>query len=288
MKVCDLHCHSTFSDGSLTPTELVKLAEKQGLSALALTDHNAGKGLYEFMAAGEKSTVETIAGCEFSTDYNGAELHIIGLFFPESAWLEIKEYVQEMRLSKRASNIKLLERLSNDGYIISYDEVAKKTNADGFNRAHVASVLFEKGYVSSVSEAFKTLLKEGGKYYEPPKRLDTIKTIHFIKKNGAAAVLAHPFLNMNYEELEEFLPVAKKEGLDGIETLYSKFSEEETKRAKELAKRFDLKESGGSDFHGEAKPNIQLGTGCGNLQIPLEFKYNLQATINKQPVLYLE
>ena len=271
MKTCDLHCHSTFSDGSLTPSELISLAEKQGLSALALTDHNAGKGLREFMAAGEKSEVEAIAGCEFSTDYNGRELHIVGLFFPESAWLKIKEYVEIMRLSKKESNIKLIERLNADGYEITYDEIAKTTSADGFNRAHVARVLFEKGYIGSVKEAFKTLLREDGKYYAPPKRLDAFETIRFIKENGAAAILAHPFLNLNYEELEEFLPKAKAQGLDGIETLYSKFSKEDTQMAKELARRFDLKESGGSDFHGKAKPEIQLGTGCGELCVPYEF-----------------
>ena len=279
MKICDLHCHSTFSDGSLTPTELVALAQEKGLSALALTDHNAGKGLPEFMAAGENSTVETIAGCEFSTEYNGIELHIVGLFFPESTWLDIKDYVEEMRQSKKENNIELIEKLNADGYEIDYDEVAKTTSADGFNRAHIASVLVEKGYVDSVKTAFKELLREGGKYYVPPKKLDSIKTIHFIKDSGAIAVLAHPFLNMNYEQLEEFLPNAKEAGLDAMETLYSKFSEEETKMAKELAARFGLTESGGSDFHGKAKPEIALGSGLGNLEVPYEFLENLKKLI---------
>ena len=279
MKTCDLHCHSTFSDGTLTPTELIRLAEKQGLSALALTDHNAGKGLYEFMMAGKNSSVEAIPGCEFSTDYKGTELHIIGLYFPEKAWLDIKEYVEEMRRSKRESNIRMLEMLSADGYNINYDEVAKMTSADGFNRAHVARVLLEKGYVRSVKEAFSTLLSENSKYYVSPKRLDAFKTIRFIKKHGSVAVLAHPFLNMNYEQLEEFLPKAKAVGLDAIETLYSKFSEEEIRKAKELAARFDLMESGGSDFHGSAKPEIQLGTGLGNLEVPYEFVEKLKSKL---------
>ncbi len=277
MKLCDLHCHSTFSDGSLTPSELISLAEKQGLSALALTDHNAGKGLIEFMMAGRKSTVEAIPGCEFSTEYNGTELHIVGLFFPEVAWLKIRDYVEIMRKSKRESNLKMIEKLNADGFTISYDEIAQTTSADGFNRAHVANVLYEKGYVGSIKEAFKTLLRENGKYYVPPKRLDALETIQFIKQNGAVAILAHPFLNMNYEQLEEFLPKAKQAGLDGIETLYSKFSEEETLKAKELAQRFGLKESGGSDFHGKAKPEIQLGSGLGNLKVPYEFLEKLKS-----------
>jgi len=279
MKTCDLHCHSTFSDGSLTPSELVSLAEKQGLSALALTDHNTGKGLSEFMKAGKNSTVETIAGCEFSTDYEGKELHIVGLFFPESAWVEIEDYVELMNMAKKASNLSLIKKLNNAGFRLTYDEVAKTTDAKEFNRAHVARVLVSKGFAASVNEAFEKILKEKHGFYTPPKRVSSLGTIKFIRANGAIPVLAHPFLNMSYEQLEEFLPKAKKAGLIGIETLYSKFSEEETQKAKELAGRFDLKESGGSDFHGKAKPDIELGTGRGNLCIPYEFAQNLKSLI---------
>lgn len=276
MKTCDLHCHSTFSDGSLTPAELISLAEKQGLSALALTDHNSGKGLPEFVEAGKSSPVEAIPGCEFSTEYNGRELHIVGLFFPESAFLKIKYYVEHMHKEKKKSNLLLIDNLNKAGYTITYEEAKKITDADEFNRANVAQVLLEKGYVKSVKEAFSTLLDTSRGFYLPPKRLDAFDTIEFIKKEGGVAVLAHPFLNMNYEELEEFLPKAKKAGLDAIETLYSKFTEENTKDAKELAKRFELKESGGSDFHGTAKPEIQLGTGCGKLRVPYEFAEKLR------------
>ena len=278
MKVCDLHCHSTFSDGSMTPTDIVKLAEQQGLSALALTDHNTSKGLAEFINAGKGSSVETVAGCEFSTDYEGTELHIVGLFMPESAWKEIEDYVELMHMAKRNSNIKLIERLCAAGFDITYDEVAKTTDADEFNRAHVARVLAEKGYAKSVQDAFDKILKESCGYYVPPKRLGALATIRFIKANSGTAVFAHPFLNMNYEQLVEFLPKAKEAGLDAMETLYSKYDEQTTLKAKELAKRFGLKESGGSDFHGKAKPDISLGTGRGNLKVPYEFYENLKQT----------
>lgn len=276
MKVCDLHSHSTFSDGTFTPTQLVSLAEELGLSALALTDHNTSRGLDEFMNAGKNSSVETVAGCEFSTEWEKHELHIVGLFFPESTWVEIEDFVELMHIAKRNSNMTLIERLNAAGYELTYEEVAASTDADEFNRAHVAKVLAGKGYAESVDDAFKRILREDIGYYVPPKRLSAISAIKFIKANGAVAILAHPFLNLSYEELEEFLPKAKEAGLDGMETLYSKFSDEQTLQAKELANRYGLKESGGSDFHGTVKPDIQLGSGRGNLKVPIEFYNNLK------------
>lgn len=281
MKTCDLHSHSTFSDGTLTPTQLVELAEEQGLSALALTDHNTSKGLPEFMQAGENSTVKTIAGCEFSTEWEKHELHIVGLFFEEKAWTEIEDYVELMHIAKRHSNNILIERLNKGGFKLTYEDVAKITDADEFNRAHVARVLVSKGFARTVDEAFRNILRTNKGFYVPPRRISALTTIKFIKDNGAVAVLAHPFLNLNYEELEEFLPQAKEAGLDAMETLYSKFTDEQIQQAKELVKRFGLKESGGSDFHGTAKPDIQLGTGRGNLQIPLEFENELKAASGK-------
>ena len=276
MKICDLHSHSTFSDGSMTPTQLIELAEKQGLSALALTDHNTAKGLPELVEAAENSSVEAVPGCEFSTEWEKHELHIVGLFFDRDKWAEIEDYVELLNMAKKRSNQKLIENLNRAGYEITYDEVAKTTDANEFNRAHVARVLVDKGYAVDVNYAFKNILSEKVGYYVPPRRLGSLATIRFIKANGAVAILAHPFLNLNYEELERFLPEAKEAGIDAIETLYSKFSDEQTKQAKELVARFGLKESGGSDFHGKAKPDIQLGCGMGNLEIPYEIKENLE------------
>lgn len=276
MKTCDLHCHSTFSDGTFTPGEIISLAEKQGLSAVALTDHNTTKGLSEFLEAGKNSSVETITGCEFSTDWENHELHIVGLFLDEGIWKEVEDYVELLNLAKRNSNEKLIQNLRNAGYEITYEEVAASTDANEFNRAHVAKILVQKGYADTINDAFKNILRAKHGYYVPPKRLNSLATIRFIKFHGGVAVLAHAFLNLNYEELEEFLPAAKEAGLDAMETNYSKFSEEETRLAKELANRFDLKESGGSDFHGTVKPDIQLGSGLGNLKVPFDFLEKLR------------
>ena len=277
MKTCDLHSHSTFSDGSLTPTELIALAKRSGLSALALTDHNTTKGLAEFLDAGKENGVQAVAGCEFSTENEGKELHILGLFLPEKSWVEVEDFLEFQRMAKHNSNVKLIENLAAGGYEISYEEVAAITDAEEFNRNHVARVLFKKGYVKSVDEAFKTLLKKGGGYYEPAKKHSSLSTIRFIKANGGVAVWAHPFLSLkNKEEIKVFLPKAVEAGLDGMEVLYSTYTPEQTEKAKNLADKFGLLYSGGSDFHGEGKPDISLGTGYGNLKIPYEFYQKLK------------
>ena len=270
-KRCDLHSHSNFSDGTLTPTELVRLAEKQGLSALALTDHNSSRGLKEFMEAGRNSEVITVPGCEFTTEWKEKEVHIVGLFFAEKDWQEIEDFMEMAVIAKRNSNYKLIENLQKAGYEITYEEAAALTDAEEFNRTHVARVLLEKGYLKSVAEGFDTILKKGNGFYEPAKRISSVAAINFIKICGAVAILAHPLLNLTEGELLEFLPQAKEAGLDAIETRYTEFTRDMTETVKMLADRFDLKESGGSDFHGTTKPGIELGTGRGDLLVPYSF-----------------
>ena len=268
MKLCDLHSHSAFSDGSLSPAELIALAEQEGLSALALTDHNTAKGLAEFMDAGSRSSVIPVPGCEFTTQYNGKEVHMVGLCMPRPSWVEIDDYTELMRIAKHNSNLKMINALQRDGYDVTYEEAAALTDGDEFNRNHVARVLVQKGVIESVDQAFATLLSEGNGYYTPAKKLSAISTVKFIKQYGGKAVLAHPFLNLTEEELLDFLPQAKEAGLDAMETMYTEFDEATTQKAKQLADRFALKQSGGSDFHGAGKPKIRLGKGFGNLAVP--------------------
>ncbi len=279
-KRCDLHSHSTFSDGTLTPTQLVALAEKQGLSALALTDHNTSAGLKEFMEAGKNSPVITVPGCEFTTEWNGIEIHIVGLFFREEYWKEIEDFLEFSNLAKANSNRALIANLNKAGYEITEEECAALSAGD-FNRSHVARILMAKGYVNSVSEAFDKLLKEGLGFYFPAKRITPMAAIRFIKVYGATAIMAHPLLNLNEEQLQVFLPEAKEAGLDAIETHYSKFDDSMTAVLVSLAERFGLKQSGGSDFHGTTKPDIELGTGRGNLFVSHSFYEDLLTCANQ-------
>lgn len=276
-KRCDLHSHSTFSDGTLTPTELVKLAKQEGLSALALTDHNTSKGLPEFMQAGRDNDLITVPGCEFSTEWRGIEIHIVGLFFKEEFYQEIEDFLELAHIAKRNSNLTLVENLNKAGYEINVDEVSALTNGNDFNRTHVARVLMAKGYVKSVNEAFDTLLKKEHGFYVPAKRITSVAAVRFIKTYGATAIMAHPFLNLTIDQMREFLPEVKEAGLDAIETHYTEFDEQMTKDAIMLAEEFNIKQSGGSDFHGETKPGIYLGRGRGNLVVPFSFYEDMLA-----------
>ncbi len=270
-KLCDLHTHSKYSDGTDSPEKLVELAEKAGLSAIALTDHNTTGGLRPFMEAGAKSSVMTVPGCEFSTEFNGREAHIVGLFLPERSWDAANEYTRALIIRKKKSNEDLIAKLQSGGYDITYDEVAETVIGGKFNRANVAAVLLKKGYINDTKEAFGTILSSRGGYYTPPRRLDPFETIRFIKECGGVSVLAHGLTKMSERRLRIFLPLAKEAGLDAMEIRYSEFTPEDTAVSEALAKEFGLLPGGGSDYHGSIKPHIQLGIGKGGLEVPFEW-----------------
>ena len=279
MKYCDLHAHTIFSDGTFTPEELVAEAKKKDLSAVALTDHNTVSGLPRFLAAAEGSGVEAVPGVEFSTDYRDVELHILALFVKPEHYDVITELLEDAARRKEQSNIDLVAALRQAGYALDYDRIKGKTPNGQVNRAHIAAELLELGYVESVQAAFKQLLSPKHGYYVPPTRIGSYEAIRFIKSLGAVAVLAHPFLNLDEAGLRAFLPEAVACGLDGMETVYSKYTPEQTALAMSIAAEFGLKCSGGSDFHGANKPDIALGTGRGDLQIPAKWLETLKIGI---------
>lgn len=276
-RYCDLHTHSNFSDGTLTPVQLLSAAEEAGLSAVALTDHNTVAGLPAFLEAGLHSPVETVAGVEFSTDYGSVELHILGLFIRPEHYDPITEMTEQMLRRKQESNLDLIAQLNDLGYDISYDKIKAAMPHGEPNRANIAAELTRLGYTASNKEAFQTLLGEDRGLYHPPKRLDVFELLAFLKTAGAVSVLAHPFLNLKQPEaLEQFLGPAKEAGLVGMEVMYPLFTPEQTAIAEALAVKYGLLFSGGSDFHGANKPDIRIGTGKGTLQVPLRFLEELK------------
>ena len=275
MKTCDLHTHSVYSDGTFTPLELVDGAIAAGLSALAMTDHNTVTGLADFEKAAQDKPIEIVPGVEFTTAYKGIELHILGLFITSEMYDSINRYISRAQELKDESNYKLINRLRERGYEITFREVLEGTKGH-INRANIAAALVEKGYLKSISEGFDTILSKSYGLYEPPERLSSIDTITFIRSIGAVAVWAHPYFHMTFDQAEEFLPHAIDAGLQGMETLYSTYDEETTQKAREVCRRFGICESGGSDFHGANKPHISLGKGQGNLLIPYEFYEKLK------------
>ncbi len=280
-QLCDLHTHSTFSDGTLSPTELVELAENLGLGAVALTDHNTVLGLPEFMEAARDKQVKAVPGVEFSVDYLDRELHILALFIQPKDYAAAMEITDRINKNKQKSNIDLINALRRDGYDISYEKIKASMPAGEPNRALIAAELTRKGYVSSNQEAFQRLLSPKHGYFHPPKRIDAFELIDFVRSIGAVSVWAHPFLHLKQEQqIREFLPRAADAGLQGMETLYPLYAPEQTELAHSLCREFGLLPSGGSDFHGANKPDIRLGAGKGALNIPLSYCDALEALVS--------
>lgn len=267
-KICDLHVHSNYSDGTFSPAELIRQARERGVCAVALCDHNTVAGLPAFLAEAEGSGVQAIPGIEFSTDYRDMELHILALFVMPQHYAAVTAQVEQMMRRKERSNLDLIAGLNRAGIRLDYDKIKAGTLGGTVNRAVIAAEMVRLGYCASVKEAFSNWLGESRGFFHPPKRLDALETIRFIKSIGAVAVLAHPFLNLDEQGLREFLPLAVEQGLDAMEVFYPKFHEEQIALAGRIAAEFALLPSGGSDFHGANKPDIQLGTGRGNLKIP--------------------
>lgn len=267
-RFCDLHTHSVFSDGTDTPAQLLARAEEKGLCAIALTDHNTVSGLPAFLEAAKASSVRAIPGAEFSADYNGVELHILGLFLKPERFDEVTAMTREYHRRKEQSNMDLVQKLNEAGYVVDYEKIKAATPEGQVNRALIAAELLRLGYTESVKEAFRKLLKPECGYYVLPRRETPFETIRFIKSVGAVAVLAHPFLNLGEQELREFLKQAVPCGLDGMETMYSTYDEETEELSEKIAAEYGLLSSGGSDYHGKNKPHIELGSGQGRLRVP--------------------
>ena len=273
---CDLHTHSIRSDGCATPEELIEEAKRLDL-VIALTDHNVVSGLPAFIAAAQKAGIEAVAGTELSTEYGGHDVHVVGLFLRPEYYSAVENFVRQANEWKAVSNLQLVENLARAGYPVDYEAICASSSDKKPNRVHFAAHMMQRGYVNSIAEAFAGLLSPVKGVYIPPQRITALDAIRFLRSIHAVPVLAHPFLNFTLPELREFLPQAKEAGLMAMETRYPLFTSEENRQADMLVSEFSLLPSGGSDYHGERKPDIHLGTGTGNLAIPLSYYENLKA-----------
>jgi len=268
MSRIDLHLHTTHSDGSLSPTEVLQLAHKAKVTALAITDHDIVTGIPEAIAAGTELGIEVIPGVEISSYIDNSELHILGYCID---WQnpELIRRLAALRESRHIRNPQIIERLRSLGLDVTYDEVRALAGTDSVGRPHIARLLMDKKYVTSAKDAFDRYLAEGRPGYvarELPKPADAIA---WIRAAGGVAVLAHPtWAKVSGEGLNTLLTTLKAEGLGGIEVHYSTHTRRQTTEYLELAKRLDLLITGGSDFHGITKPDIEVGTGRGGLKVP--------------------
>ncbi len=277
MKLCDLHTHSVYSDGTWTPVQLLDEAERIGLAAIAMTDHNTVAGLPDFLAAAEGREVEAVPGVEFSTDFENKDVHILALFVKPEHFRTVTELLADAQRRKAESNRELIANLNRAGYALDYDAICAMVQDGEFNRAHVAQELTRLGYTRDSGQAFRELLDAGVGYYHPPKRMSPEEAVALIRSIGAVSVLAHPLLTFSDEaQLRRLLDRVVPQGLEAMETVYVTYDEETTRRAKNIAAEYGLKESGGSDFHGLRKPDIRLGEGRGGLKVPCSLLENLK------------
>lgn len=271
MKQVDLHVHSNKSDGTYAPFELVDYALQKGLSAFALTDHDTTDGLDEVLSYAEDKPIEVIPGIEFSTEYDGKDVHMVGLYISYNDPV-FQAKLQSFVDSRINRNIKMCQNLQEAGIDITFEKLCEENPGAVITRAHYAAYLEKHGYVTSRADAFAKYVGDHCKYFVPREKVTPVQAIELILKAGGVPILAHPPLyHMGKDRLDRLVSTLKEAGLMGIEVLYATYNNQDERDMLRLAKKYDLLHSGGSDFHGENKPGLDLGCGYGKLFIPEDF-----------------
>ena len=317
----DLHVHSTCSDGTFTPEELVDYAIQKGLTAFALTDHDTVNGLDRAIRYAEElrqaqatspvsfshndaatrlpvsfsrndaaarlpvSSVpdsdvprvpEIIPGIELSTEYQGKDIHMVGLFI-DYRQPEFAHYLEDFIRSRENRNEKMCALLREHDIDITYEALLAEFPGAVITRAHFARYLLSHGYIQSMKEAFARYVGDHCPCFVPREKVTPAQAVELILGAGGVPVLAHPILyHMGDDRLDTLVAELKKIGLVGIEAIYSTYNTAEERQIRGLASKYDLQISGGSDFHGANKPKIDLGTGWGKLYVPDEVLENLR------------
>jgi len=267
----DLHTHTTFSDGTLTPTELIEEAARIGLSAAAVTDHDTVDGLPEAQAAGERLGVRVVPGVEISCEHEQVTLDVLGYFLAGAPNRELEAELADLRRYRDRRNALILERLAALGYPIGADDLAAAAGGGAVGRPHIGEAMVRRGYVDTVNEAFKRFLKRGAPAWVDRRRLALGPAIRLLRASGGLPVIAHPGLIRTDEAgLEHIVREAARLGLAGIEVLYPLHDAATVARCGALAERYALTPTGGSDFHGTVKPDIRLGVAAAGEPVPDE------------------
>lgn len=265
----DLHTHSTASDGTFRPADVVRQAAGHGAAAIALTDHDCVDGVAEAAAEGVRLGVEVVTGIEISAEFGPGTMHILGLFV-DPAVPVFGAAMARMQTARHERNPQIVRRLQTAGVAITYEEVVAASGGGQIGRPHFARVLIEKGYARDMNDAFNRYLKRGAVGYCERFRFAPAEAIGLIHHAGGVAVLAHPMtLGLESEALRAELTRLTAAGLDGLEIRYSAHGVADEARLRVLAQDLGLAESGGSDFHGQSKPEIRPVIGRGQLAVPV-------------------
>jgi 3',5'-nucleoside bisphosphate phosphatase len=272
--VIDLHSHSTMSDGTDPPARVVELAADAGLSALALTDHDTLDHLPTARAAADAQGLRLVAGCEISCELGGrapGSMHLL-VFFVDDTPGELHDRLRVLQAARDERNVQIVKALNAHRVPITLDAVRAQAGPGSVGRPHIARVLMEEGYVSSMQEAFDAWLAKGRPAYFERNRLAPEEAIELTHASGGVCAVAHPMsLALADGALDTFIGELGSTGLDGLECEYGSYAPEERASLHELAARHGLAPTGGSDYHGENKPGLSVGTGRGDLRVPDEY-----------------
>lgn len=267
MRYVDLHVHSNASDGTLTPSEVVHLALQKNLAAIALSDHDTVKGVPEAISAAEGTTLEVVPATELSCYYRNVEIHVLGLFV-DYRDADFQSKLEELEQERMQRNLDMIALFQRDNISITLEELQAGNPRSVITRAHFARVLVEKGYCKDKNAAFDRYVGVGCPYYLPKPQITPELSLPLITKAGGIPILAHPMLyKLGYRQVEELIQYLIPLGLKGIEAYHSSNNISQSDKLRSLALKYHLVVSGGSDFHGANKPDIELGTGRGGLRI---------------------
>ncbi len=277
----DLHTHSTCSDGSMTPTELVAHAAENGLRAIALSDHDTVDGIDEAIEAGKKYGVEIVPAIEFSVQ-SETETHILGLYIDHKSPI-LKEALRNINAVRKKRTTNTCNALRSLGFDVTMDEALALAPSGLIGRAHFARLLVQKGYTESVKEGFEKYLANGRPAYDGTQYLTAESAVKLINSLGGLAFVAHPHLiRLDDTKLRAFLAELKSYGLCGIEGYYNEYTPEMQDYFQSLAKELGLEICGGTDFHAKMKPHIEIGIGQGDMKIPYSVLENLKNIIKSK------
>ena len=285
----DLHIHSTASDGSLTPADIIGHAQKLNLAAIAITDHDSIDGSKEALRIGIPPSLHFLTGVEISAAHppffpGSGSFHILGYAIHLDN-RDLNQALSKLRDARKNRNPEILKRLNKLGFRISLEEVSQEVGEVQLGRPHIAYAMVKKGFVTSVDEAFEKYLGTAKPAYVDKERIECEQAINLIRAAGGIPVLAHPALLKieNDQKLETLVQNLMKIGLSGIEVYYPGHSPRQIRQYTELARKYGLLMTGGTDFHGSIMPEIQMGSGEGDLVVP----YNLYEELmnaNRQPL----
>ena len=283
MRTVDLHAHTTASDGSMTPAELIRYAKEKGLSAIAVTDHDAVAGLDEAMAEGERMGIRVIPGVELSTRVDGCDVHLVSLFFNWKNETFLRR-LEEMAACRFERNYKMVDKLEQAGINISRKDLERYPEGQVLARGHIAQILIERGYASTLKEALRKYTVKGTVGYVEKEVLSPEECIQLIHENGGLIFVAH-LHQIDPADPKHCVEVCRRlieMGADGLETEYCEFDEEWRRVTEEIAQEYGCLRSGGSDFHGTMKKGLDLAVGYGDLCVPYSFVEAMDARLQSR------